>query len=78
MKPIRLFSDSQGAIATAYNPVNRAATKHVDLADHYTREQVQRGTIAVSFVPTDKMIADLLTKALAARKFEYFRSFLVS
>ena len=48
VKPIRLFSDSQGAIATAYNPVNRAATKHVDLADHYTREQVQRHWLRAS------------------------------
>ena len=35
ISPIDLFSDSQGGIAQAYNPTNRAATKHVDGADHY-------------------------------------------
>ena len=40
VKPIRLFSDNQGAIATAFNQVNTVATKYADLADRYTREQV--------------------------------------
>ena len=68
--PIALFSDSQGAIAMNYNPVNRAASKHVDLADHYAREQVERGTIVITYVWTTEMLADALTKALAAGPFE--------
>ena len=72
--PIALFSDSQGAIAMTYNPVNRSASKHVDLADHYAREQVERGTITVSHVGTKQMIADALTKALPAPLFEQHRS----
>ena len=43
--PIVLFSDSQGAIAMNYNPVKRSASKHVDLADHYAREQVERAVL---------------------------------
>ena len=62
--PIVLFSDSQGAIAMNYNPVKRSASKHVDLADHYAREQVERGVVAISYVSTKMMIADILTKAL--------------
>ena len=57
-----------------YNPVNRSASKHVDLADHYAREQVERGTITVSHVGTKQMIADALTKALPAPLFEQHRS----
>ena len=71
--PIALFSDSQGAIAMNYNPVNRAASKHVDLADHYAREQVERGTIVITYVRTTEMLADALTKALAAGPFEKHR-----
>jgi len=62
--PIDLFSDSKGAIAMTYNPVQRAASKHVDLADHYAREQQERGTITISHVGTKDMLADILTKAL--------------
>ena len=42
---IALWSDSKGGISQCYNPCNRAATKHVDVADHYIREQVERQRI---------------------------------
>ena len=69
IKPIQLFSDSQGAIAMAYNPVHREASKHVNLADHYVREQVDEGTILITYVPTAVMLADALTKALPKTQF---------
>ena len=77
VRPIHLFSDSQGAIAMTYNPVKREASKHVDLADHYAREQVERGTITISYVSTKDMIADLLTKALPRATFDHHVTHLV-
>ena len=53
----------------SYNPVNRAASKHVDLADHYAREQVERKTITISYLSTKDTTADALTKALPAPSF---------
>jgi hypothetical protein len=70
VRPIDLFSDSKGAIAMTYNPVQRAASKHVDLADHYAREQQEHGTITISYVSTKDMIADTLTKPLAYADFD--------
>ena len=70
VRPIDLFSDSKGAIAMSYNPVNQAASKHVDLADHYAREMVDLGIITISYIDTKKMIADLLTKPLGRAPFE--------
>ena len=75
--PIDLFSDSKGAIAMTYNPVQRAASKHVDLADHYAREQQERGTITISHVGTKDMRADILTKPLAHNDFARHAAFLV-
>ena len=75
--PIDLFSDSKGSIAMAYNPVHRAVSKHVDLADHYSRELQERGIITISYVNTKDMRADLLTKALARPQFDYLVPFLV-
>ena len=74
VSPILLFSDSQGAIAMNYNPVRHSANKHVDIADHYAREQVQRGLISISYVRTEDMLADALTKALTREKFNYLVS----
>ena len=70
VKPIDLFSDSQGAIAMTYNPVNRAASKHIEVAHHYAREQQDRGTITITYVNTRDMLADILTKALGNADFK--------
>ena len=65
IKPIDVYSDSQGAIAMTYNPVNRSTTKHIALADHYVCEQQEEGVISVSYVDTQAMIADMyLHKAI--------------
>ena len=68
--PIPLKSDNQGTFSMAYNPVHRAATKHIALSDHYTREQQEANVITVSNVNTKDMRADLLTKPLGNVDFE--------
>jgi hypothetical protein len=70
VRPIDLFSDSKGAIALTYNPVQRSASKHIDLADHYAREQQEQGVITISYVNTTNMLADLLTKPLPREAFQ--------
>jgi hypothetical protein len=69
VRPIATFSDSNGAICMNYNPVHHEANKHVALADHYAREQVELGYITVTDVSTNDMLADALTKALCEAKF---------
>ena len=69
---VDLFSDSQGVVAVSANPVLSAATKHVDIADFYVRELVEGGLITVTYVKTDYMVADVLTKPLARVKFYRF------
>jgi hypothetical protein len=69
VRPIDLFSDSKGCIAMTYNPVQRSASKHIDLADHYAREQQELGVITITYVSTKDMTADVLTKALQPNDF---------
>ena len=78
VSPVDLFSDSKGAIAMTYNPVQRAASKHIDLADHYARECQERGIITVSHVKTEDMPADMLTKQLGKSAFLKHRDFLMA
>ena len=66
---IQVHSDSTGSIAQSYNPTNRAASKHVDLADHYIREMVERKRICLSYICTKDMDADIFTKPLDRIKF---------
>jgi hypothetical protein len=69
-RPIfNLWSDSKGSIAQCYNPVNRKNSKHVDLADHYIRESVERKRVTVSYINTKEMVADIFTKPLPRQVF---------
>jgi hypothetical protein len=46
--------------------------RHVDIHQHWLRQEVQKGTITVKWLPTAQMPADGLTKALPAQKHATF------
>ena len=71
--PTVLMEDNQGAIAIAKNPIAHARTKHIDIRYHYIRETVQEGFVELHYCPTEKMIADILTKPLPRGRFETLR-----
>jgi transposase InsO family protein len=62
--PTMLHSDNQGSIALAHNPEHHARTKHINIQHHFIRELVADKTIDLTFIGTEDMIADILTKAL--------------
>jgi hypothetical protein len=62
--PTRLFSDSEGALKIAWNPVFHSRTKHIDPKYHWTREKIQAGRITAEYLPSGQQTADVLTKAL--------------
>ena len=76
-KPVDLFGDNAGAVAMAHNPVKQSLSKHVEIADHYSRELVEQNVITVNKISTVDMIADILTKALDETKFVKHESSLV-
>lgn len=43
-------------------------TKHIDLRYHFVKELVQNGVINVVYLPTEKMVADVLTKPVCSDK----------
>ena len=69
-KPITIMEDNQGAIGIVKNPVAHSKTKHINIRYHYTREAVRDGTVILSYCPTKRMIADMLTKTLPKQQFE--------
>ena len=73
---IELRCDNQGAIALVRNPENHSRTKHIDVQYHYIREVVEDGLIQISYVPTNEMAADILTKPLTKAAFERGRALL--
>ena len=73
-KATKLYEDNQGAIALTKNPKTHSRTKHIDIKYHYIREAVDKKDIELVYCPTDKMVADILTKGLPRPKFDELRS----
>lgn len=65
-----VYCDNQNAIELNRNNVFHGRSKHIDIRYHFSREVRDRGEINISYLPTDKMIADLLTKPLTKVKHE--------
>ncbi|KMQ88628.1 retrovirus-related pol polyprotein from transposon tnt 1-94 [Lasius niger] len=66
--PIILFNDNQGAAQLSKNPVHHARSKHIDIRCHFIREAISDGTVDIKYLPTERMPADMLTKAIPSSK----------
>jgi hypothetical protein len=64
-KATEIFEDNQGCIAMAKNPINHERTKHIDIKYHFIREMVESALIKLTYLQTEDMLADVLTKGLA-------------
>jgi hypothetical protein len=66
--PLLLLLDNQSAIQVCKNPEHHGRMKHLNLHFFWLRNVVMAGQIALCYVPTADMAADLLTKGLACVK----------
>jgi len=63
-EPTNIHQDSQGCTALSNNPIYHKRTKHTDVRFHYVRERVESRDTTLVHVPTERQLADLLTKPL--------------
>ncbi len=73
--PIRILNDNQSALKLA-NDRQQAylpRMKHYDIKLHHMRDAVAAGHISLHYCPTEHMIADMLTKALARPKLTHIK-----
>jgi uncharacterized protein YacL (UPF0231 family) len=71
---IRIHCDNRQTIRLVTEEIARLQTKlrHVDIHNHWLRQEIKDGRIAVEHVPTKKMIANGLTKALSGSEYREF------
>ena len=69
-----IWCDNQQTIRllTAEAPKLSTKLRHVDIHHHWLREQVQNGHLEVTYVKSDDMAADGLTKSLPRQKHDKF------
>jgi hypothetical protein len=68
---VKLFNDNQSAQKMAHNPVSHNRTKHIAIRHHFITDAVKEEKVALEYLNTEKMIADIMTKALPKVK-HYF------
>jgi hypothetical protein len=72
-----VLNDNQSAVAICKNDVLHSRVRHIDIKHHFIREQVEKGAVEINWIPTDKQLADVLTKPLRGAAFEKMRDALV-
>jgi hypothetical protein len=70
---VQLWGDNQPCITVLKNKVVEQRTKHIDIQYKFVHERLARGEFIMDYCPTQKMVADILTKALPAGTFNPHR-----
>lgn len=64
-----LYVDNQSAIKLVENVEPHKRTKHIDVKYHFIRELVNEKMLEISYICSEKQLADIFTKALSRDKF---------
>ena len=67
---ISLHCDNQSALAIAKNPIQHDRTKHMALNCHYLAQNIDRGNIRPTYIPTTDQKANIFTKSLPGPRFQ--------
>ena len=65
---VSVFKDNQGCIASLKNRQFKPSTRHGGVKYFWLCEQVRDGDVEISYVRTDEMVTERLTKALERGK----------
>lgn len=65
---LKLINDNQSEIKLHKNPKFHSRTKHIAVRHHFLRDLIQEKVLSLEYLPTEEMVADMLTKPLTPAK----------
>ena len=68
-QPSVIHEDNKSTIHMVYNGNDKGRTKHIDIRFHYIREMIANNNVALTYLNTEDMISDMLTKPLEPKSF---------
>ena len=66
---MNLFYDNKAAIDISHNPIQYDRTKHVEVDQHFIKQNLEEKIIQFPFVKSKDQLAGILTKAVTSRNF---------
>lgn len=66
--PMTIYNDNQSAQCLVKIPTYHSRSKHIAIKYHHVRDMYSKGEIKVTYMPTNDMMADILTKNLCKVK----------
>ena len=69
-----MFGDNQGAIALIKNPHITKRLKHINVCYYFIRDLVKRERLEITYILTNRIVANRITKPLARVAFERFKN----
>jgi len=73
MGPAKLYQDNQSTLAILKTGQMSKRSRHINIRYFYLKDRVDQGEFELEYIPTDEMLADLLTKPLQGEKFRMLR-----
>eukprot|EP00940_MAST-03C_sp_MAST-3C-sp2_P003302 g3302.t1 len=73
----KLWVDNEAAVRNVNTGKITKRNRHIDMRFHGARDAVVRNIIDVEWIPTNKQVADLMTKNFVRSKFEDLRSWVL-
>jgi len=79
VRPIVVYQDNQSTIKMTQKGYDASShTKHILVRYFYIKERVDAGDVIIQYLPTEHMIADLLTKPLTGKLFKIMRQLILN
>ncbi len=73
---IPLLCDNTAAIQLSKNPILHSRAKHIEIKHHFIRDLVQKGSVNIQYIETERQWADIFTKPLAVERLDFIKKHL--